>query len=621
VRSKLDWALHWAAKGFLVFPCVPGGKAPATANGYKAGTTDQEQIKRWWTGNCDYNVGIWTKGLVVIDVDVKRGKPGLASFFDLGIESDTLTQQTPSGGLHYIYRAEGFGNTASKLGQGLDTRGETGYILATGSELDGEGPYSLLNDAEVLPLPECVSTLLRAPTVRKKVILDIESDTPGAVEQARAYLEQAKPAIEGDGGDEHTYRVACQCRDLGVSEDMALELMLDHWNDWCQPPWDVDELAVKVANAYAYASGTAGVKSVEAEFGGISIEPPVKVRLKSKFIMAGDPIEDDDAAWLFYEKFPRRGVGMIVSPPNAGKTFFTMKLAECLATGEPFYGTAPDEKCATLVLATEGQFGLKKRLSAYEGLPFGALPIESLGGLDALKALNEAIVEFKQDMLARFGARLGLIALETLSSSRLVEDENSNSEMARAIKVLEKIAEVHDCLVVFTHHTPKSSTGARGAGASFGGADVVVEIFREGEKPIRYVNCTKGRDGPTGRWGSFTLDVIDLGPDRKGRPRTTCTLSMGAETEPFKDTKVPANYDSFMAAFDHARSNNGLGKYDPITKEDLRWSFKELCPHIKDVTNPFKRVLAFAIETYAVTASRDGDVDFYNDRRPAIGEA
>ena len=47
-------------------------------------------------------------------------------------------------------------------------------------------------------------------------------------------------------------------RDLGVSEESACRLLADHWNDRCVPPWQPDELAVKVSNAYAYGQNEAG---------------------------------------------------------------------------------------------------------------------------------------------------------------------------------------------------------------------------------------------------------------------------------------------------------------------------------------------------------------------------
>lgn len=619
MKTKLEWALYWAAQGFAVFPCEAGGKAPATKHGFRDATTDEATIRAWWERNPDYNPAIWTKGHTVIDVDVKEGKPGLASLFDLDIDTDTLTVRTPSGGFHHFYHGESPRSTAgTALGSGLDTRSANGYVLAGGATDAAGTPYSVIRNGKVLDLPPAVFARLEAHSAKKKELsYSVEMDTEANVHQTVDFLENAFPSIEGDGGDHHAYVIACGCRDRGVSEAMALELMLEHWNETCQPPWGADELAVKVANAYAYAENSPGILSAEASFRGVHIEEPErKVRAPRKFIMAGDQVDESEDQWLLHEKFPRKGVGMIVAPSQSGKTFFALKLAECLATGERFFGTAPDEKVATLVLAAEGVFGLSRRMSAYSKLPFGALPVSGLNDAAVMRELRDDIAAFAAQMKEKHGARLGLIVLETLSASLLVEDENSNSDMAKAVKTLEAIAAHFDCLVLFTHHTPKSSTGARGAGASFDGVDVVVEIFRDGKNPVRHVECTKGRDGPTGRWGSFTLETIVLGLDSKMRERTTCTLSMGDEPRQVSEAKPPAHFESFMASFDNARADLGFGKDDPVPRDDLRAAFKDLCPQIRDVTNPFKRCLRWAEENYRVT----GDGETFNDRRPAIEE-
>jgi hypothetical protein len=86
--------------------------------------------------------------------------------------------------------------------------------------------------------------------------------------QARAveYLRDAPLAVEGDGGDATAFQVAARVRDFGVDEATCLELMLKDWNPGCSPPWDANELAVKVGNAYAYTKDRPGNAAPEAVF-------------------------------------------------------------------------------------------------------------------------------------------------------------------------------------------------------------------------------------------------------------------------------------------------------------------------------------------------------------------
>ncbi len=72
----LKTALRYAAIGWPVLPLVPNRKVPATAHGVHDATTDAERIRKWWTDNPAYNLGIAAgkeSGLVVFDVDPRNG--------------------------------------------------------------------------------------------------------------------------------------------------------------------------------------------------------------------------------------------------------------------------------------------------------------------------------------------------------------------------------------------------------------------------------------------------------------------------------------------------------------------------------------------------------------------
>ncbi len=139
--TQLDCALSYAALGLPVFPTKPD-KSPYTARGFKEATTNEATIREWWEKHPDAGIGIPTgkaSGLLVLDRDDRHG--GDASLSELVEQRGGLppTQQasTPSGGAHYVFKyPEGvhIGNSAGKLGRGLDVRGEGGYIVAPGCD-------------------------------------------------------------------------------------------------------------------------------------------------------------------------------------------------------------------------------------------------------------------------------------------------------------------------------------------------------------------------------------------------------------------------------------------------------------------------------------------------------
>jgi hypothetical protein len=77
-------------------------------------------------------------------------------------------------------------------------------------------------------------------------------DAAGAVGRAERYLAALPPAITGQHGDLHTFRVCCRLvRGFALSDEEALNL-LRHWNRRCEPPWSERELTDKLSRARRY---------------------------------------------------------------------------------------------------------------------------------------------------------------------------------------------------------------------------------------------------------------------------------------------------------------------------------------------------------------------------------
>jgi hypothetical protein len=203
-------ALDAAARGWPVFPLVPGGKrpalhaaercpgAPSCAAGHQGweqrATCDPDRIRRAWTCGRAFNVGIPTgrAGLVVIDVDTARpGERPPEPWAALGVSDGaevltalaeqagqsippTRTIATPSGGEHLYFlaptgdQAPMLRNTAGNRGRGLgwkvDTRAHGGYVVAAGS-LTPAGRYQVIDDRDPAPLPIWLVERLRPPAL------------------------------------------------------------------------------------------------------------------------------------------------------------------------------------------------------------------------------------------------------------------------------------------------------------------------------------------------------------------------------------------------------------------------------------------------------------------------
>ena len=143
----LCYALAYAAKGWPVFPCKPGEKAPNTEHGFHDATTDPAAIRAWWSRHPQDNVAIATgaPGPDALDVDVKPSGTGFAALNRLKraglVTGASALIITRSRGLH-LY----FGGTRQPCGRlprhFLDFKAAGGYVIAPPSfvEADDTGP-------------------------------------------------------------------------------------------------------------------------------------------------------------------------------------------------------------------------------------------------------------------------------------------------------------------------------------------------------------------------------------------------------------------------------------------------------------------------------------------------
>lgn len=370
MTTKLDHALHLASNGFRIFPLSPNSKVPPKDLEWrKVATTDLDAIRRWWDANPNFNIGVAAgAGTIIVDADTKDGKPGLESLEALemcGLPTDSLRVATPSGGVHVYLRSDApHRNSVDKMPdyRGIDIRADGGYVVGPGSTIDGTTYEVVGKSTEVRPSPTWFDEYLvnlqpqHAPRTDTPVV---ELDQQRHIDQAIEYLvERAPEAIEGAGGDQTTFEVASACRDYGLSEGMTLDVLLEHWNEAkASPPWQPEDLAEKVANAYRYATGTWGGRSLEAElsaFGVVDIgedeEPTATSKTKpgKKFAFSPwvprIPQEIPPRRWLYGKELMSGYVSLTVAPGGVGKSALKISEGLAMASGYPLLGVKPIRK-------------------------------------------------------------------------------------------------------------------------------------------------------------------------------------------------------------------------------------------------------------------------------------
>jgi hypothetical protein len=142
-------ALDYAARGLPVFPCMPLSKTPAVARGFHAATTNPATIRRLWT-NSECNVAIPTgaaSGFWALDVDGAEGAATLRALeMKHGAIPKTRTVVTARGKHAWFAYPGPVPTTVGRIGPGIDTRGDDGYVVVPPSVHQTGHRYAFLGE-------------------------------------------------------------------------------------------------------------------------------------------------------------------------------------------------------------------------------------------------------------------------------------------------------------------------------------------------------------------------------------------------------------------------------------------------------------------------------------------
>jgi len=192
---------------------------------------------------------------------------------------------------------------------GLDfLSGDKGcYIIGPGSIHKSGKEYRAIRGAiaTILPAPEVLLNAIKKEESPKdaeevKKTLDFSDDEQNVARYTQYLKERAPIAVEGQAGDQTTFKVACRGRDYRLSPRKTYELMLSIYNPRCTPPWEPSDLQSKVNNAYKYNEEAVGKRTPEMAFNNVQpstdedssvalYDPPVEQKQDWKLDAQGNP--------------------------------------------------------------------------------------------------------------------------------------------------------------------------------------------------------------------------------------------------------------------------------------------------------------------------------------------
>ncbi len=184
---------------------------------------------------------------------------------------DTYTVVTGRGGYHIHLKTQVAQKTNTRLADypGLEFKRFGTYVIGPGSIHEDTGkPYRIKRKSpkKIIDAPDEMLLLLQKEAHYETKGFEDYTEDEHTIWVVTEYLKNVEPAVEGDFGDPHTCAVARFGYDWGISPDLMLELMLEHFNPRCSPPWEVEDLKVKVYSSYTSATDKLGNRNVRNDF-------------------------------------------------------------------------------------------------------------------------------------------------------------------------------------------------------------------------------------------------------------------------------------------------------------------------------------------------------------------
>jgi hypothetical protein len=232
-----------------VLPLRPRDKRPLIRwEDLQHARPSEDDIADWFRRWPDANIGIVTgeiSNLIVLDVDPKHGGDAMLERLEYRFKplSTTVKAVTGGGGRH-LYFAHPGGLTPNRAGlaQGIDLRGDGGYVVAPPSVHPSGRPYAWTSgrapdEITLAPLPRWIIVPMRGPRI------------------GRSLSDWRHLVREGVAEGQRNSTIASLTGHLlwhGVDPEVALELLLA-WNRMrCRPPLDDAEVAQVVASMPGY---------------------------------------------------------------------------------------------------------------------------------------------------------------------------------------------------------------------------------------------------------------------------------------------------------------------------------------------------------------------------------
>ena len=232
--------------------------------------------------------------------------------------------------------------------------------------------------------------------------------------------------------------------------------------------------------------------------------------------------------------------------PGVGKTFGIATYGCSLATGTAFFGHEVPRRGPFVHVLAEGALGFGPRLYAWKRA-FGFSTNTVIGYHivpDAVNLLDPSAVKRLIELIAPLEP--SGIGFDTLARCMVGGDENSASDMGRALDAADRVRRSTGAVVLLTHHTNKDQRYERGSSALRGGVDTMLSMDNV-DDTIR-LSCTKQKNA-----AEFDPISLKLVPTEDGN---SCVLREASQIT--RTAELSRTQARLLAALRSGATTHGL---------------------------------------------------------------
>ena len=221
---------------------------------------------------------------------------------------------------------------------------------------------------------------------------------------------------------------------------------------------------------------------------------------------------------------------VVYGEPGSRKTFWVLDICLHVASGRQWNDHAVD-RGVVLYCALEGGSGIRNRVVAARrrlGLPSDTAFVLLQIPLDLRSPEGDVdrLIEIIRQVAERLGLPVRLVVIDTLARALGGGNENGPEDMGALIGNADWIRHETGVCLLFIHHTGKDATkGSRGHSSLKAATDTEIEVAFSEDGASSTATVIRQRDLDSGGAFKFSLDVIELGRNRRSKPITSCVVT------------------------------------------------------------------------------------------------